>query len=306
MRSRLAELGATASYLVEVRGSGPLLRVEAVGEDPAVVVLTAQQALDAILEELANRPELRGAPPNVAITADVLVRPTRAQELPPTVGDEDGVTHYTASGSVLLDATAAPQAPEVVNPFRQLGGSAPAILAELASTAAFRRSVAAAGGVEDYTVTSDQYAPVVRVDVGASEPYPATATVDAVFELLSTELTQRQESSPPESVLVLERLVTPETEELAPSRARPMIVVVGLGVAAAVALAVLVEGLRALVRRSRSAKAAPADTPAAAVPPRHRPPADPPASLFALAPDAIDDHETSTARQMATTVPRAP
>ena len=157
-------------------------------------------------------------------------------------------------------------------------------------------------------MTADQYAPVVRVEVGAPEPYPATATVDAVFELLSTELTQRQETSgsPPESFLVLERLVTPETEELAPSRARPMIVVVGLGLAAAVALAVLVEGLRALVRRSRSAKAAPADTPAAGVSPRHRPPADPPASLFALAPEAIDDHETSTAKQMATTVPRAP
>lgn len=244
VRARLDAPDATTDYEVEVAVDAPLIRIRVDGEDEDVVLATALQLLDAAGVELAARPTLATGADGVRVAAQVVASPEAARAVPGTDGRP---TTYVAEGSVLLAIVTPPLPANAgnVNPFRELGGAAVGVLADLSTSTAFAAELEAAGIDATFAVEPDGQAPILQLTATAATADEARRAVLAVHDALVEELHSGQEAAdaPESSLLSLAPLSEPEVEEVAPGRVRSVAIILAMGMVAALSLAALVDGI---------------------------------------------------------------
>lgn len=251
VRELVVAEGGTADYDVSAGEEG-LVRVRATGDGEQATVLTAQIALEEIQRVLAERQDQGGIPEQRRVTAEVLASPSMAQRQVVDVDTEEEAVRYVARGTVRFvgptDQGANPYAASLSGTIR--------VLEEVLQSPQVRREVQADGaaGVFEVGARPRDTAPIIYVVGRGTSPDMANQTFSTAVDRLRGELRQRQEiaGAVSASMLSLEPLSIPTGAALIGGELRrPLIVIVGLGLVAALSLAILVEGLASRSRRSR-------------------------------------------------------
>jgi len=252
VRQGLEVAGGPADYEVIVTQDGTILRVEATAETEARVVPTAAAVVEAIERTVAEFVEQTGGEGGSAVILEVLSRPSLARQR--TVIDESGQSRveFVASGSVLL-LTGELVGPQKGNPFSPSEGTL-RVLQEVASSPSTRASVLSGKEGADYLVELDtrEGAAILRVTATASTTDDTLDVLHAAIAALDGDLAERQAltRAPEASWLRLQRLYVPEVAtDVSGTLTRPLVTIVGLGLLAAVSLAVLADSI--LLARSR-------------------------------------------------------
>lgn len=241
VRDRLAQGGASADYLVEVTGDGSILRVVATDASQSRVVPTVEAVLAAIDETVAERV---GAQQDVRL--DVLSRPSQARAA--TVPDADGGTStvYEATGSVRLLGLGEDGAIGA-NPYVASGGTL-RVLQEVAASPEARGAVLEGERNASFNLHMENRdaAPILYVSAQGTDPDGVMRTLDRAVTYLNDVLLDRQQQvGAPESTWIrLEPLSMPAAvTQLSANVRRPVLMIAGLGMIAAVSLALLVDNL---------------------------------------------------------------
>jgi len=252
IRQGLDVPGGPADYEVIVTQDGTILRVEATAETEARVVPTAAAVVEAIERTVAEFVEQTGSEGDSAVILEVLSRPSLARQR--TVIDESGQSRveFVANGSVLL-LTGELVRPEKGNPFSPSEGTL-RVLQEVASSPSTRASVLSGKEGADYFVELDtrEGAAILRVTATASTMDGTLDVLHAAIAALDGDLAERQAltGAPEASWLRLQRLYVPElATDVSGTLTRPLVTIIGLGLLAAVSLAVLADSI--LLARSK-------------------------------------------------------
>lgn len=254
VRARVGEQGGSDDYTVTVEGDG-LLRVQGAGASEEEAVTTAQLVMAEIRSEVTRHEDEAGAPENRRTEVEVLSSPTTARLVGggdvPADGADVGDEAYVATGSLRFltppGAGSNPYAASLVGTVR--------VLEEVLQSPIARREIAAAGGDPGYELgmLPADAAPIVNVVTTSTSAEVAERTFGLVEDGLRDELETRQDEvgAPEASWLNLEPLSVPVGAVVVGGELqRSLIVIIGVGVVAAVSLAVVVEA-GASRRRSR-------------------------------------------------------
>lgn len=262
VRLAVVDAGGTADYEVVTGTEEGLLRIQAVGDAEQATVLTVHLVIEEIDRLIAERQEAAGVPEGRRGTVEVLASPSTARREVTENADGEEVSGYVAGGAVRMTGIGAQGA----NPYAASYTGTIRVLEEVMVSPQVQTEVAVAGGRGTYEVAMRQRdtAPIIYVTGRATSPQASMETFTVTLERLRTELRERQEraGAPAASMLTLEPLSVPTTPVLIGGELRrPLIVIVGLGLLAAVSLAVLVEGLATRSRRTRRTGGAYMDQP---------------------------------------------
>lgn len=246
-RSRLRSQGATGDYAIAVIGDGSILRVTATGEAEDKAVRT----VEAVFEEIERvvRTGQEGVSGALPVRVERLASPGLVSQA--QADEEGGKSSAVASGSMLL---VRPDAGE--NPYRASGYSS-RVLQEVIGGPTGRRRVREAGGTGTFLIEqlNRDTAPILYVEATDAEAESTDRTLDAVLDVLTDELAVRQSALgiPPTVQMVLEPLAMPGRATLVSNNLkRPILTVAGLGIVAAVSIALLVEAFVASAPRRRA------------------------------------------------------
>jgi hypothetical protein len=256
VRARVRDQGGSADYDIETGDEG-LLRVTAAGATEDATVRTAQLVVEQVAQVLAERQDAAEIPEQRRITSEVLSTAAFARQQVTGVGTEEESVRYVARGSVRLVGPG----DQGANPYAASTGGTIRVLEEVLASPQVRRELRDAGAPGEYEVGARprDTAPIVYVVGRATSPDGSMQAFSMAVDRLRAELRDRQEAAGAASatMLTFEPLSIPTGAALVGGELRrPLIVIVGLGLVAAVSLAILVEGLasRARSRRSRRAK----------------------------------------------------
>lgn len=252
VRQTVTEAGGAADYEVVAGSEAGLLRIQAVGSAEQSTALTVQLVIEQIDRLLAERQEAAGIPQGGRSSLEILSSPTTARQEVAETAEGEEVTGYVARGAVRMTGAGS----QGTNPYAASYTGTIRVLEEIMASPQVRAEIVAAGGRPTYEVAMRQRdtAPIIYVVGRSTSPQASMETFSVVLDRLRTELRERQElaGAPASAMLVLEPLSVPTTPMLIGGELRrPLIVVVGLGLLAAVSLAVLVEGLATRSRRNR-------------------------------------------------------
>lgn len=242
VRSRVIPEGSDADYSITPRDNR-ILRIEATSQDEAIVVTTANQVIDEIVDILG---EMDSAESSTNLEGEILARPTRARQRLVAIGAGETAVEYYASGSVLVSIEQEAVVSQA-NPYAASGGTL-RVIEEVASTESVKESVLASVEGADYVIafTPRDLAPIMRVTATAPQPETTLDALDAALGFLDDELAGRQEitGAEPATWLRWQRLDIPnEPEEVSPNLRRPVATIVVLGLVGAASLAVLAESV---------------------------------------------------------------
>lgn len=251
VRQRVREQGGTADYEVAVENAEGLMRITATGESEQAAVTTVQVVTEEIQRALAERQAEAGTPEQRRGTVEVLSSASTARLVVPD-GAEDEAAGYVSTGALkvnLPDDTGG-------NPYAASLGGTTRVLEEVMQSPQVRQEITGERSADTYEVTMlpRDTAPILNLAVTSASAQGAMDTYDAVADRMATELRERQElaGARPASMLTLQPLSVPAGVTVAGGELRrPLIVIVGLGLVAAISLAVLVEGLATRARRER-------------------------------------------------------
>lgn len=267
VRQQVRQQGGTADYEISVEGPDGLMRVTAAGDSEAAAVTTVQVVMEEIQRALSERQAEAGVPEQGRGSVEVLSSAASAEQQVVDEGEETEAVRFVSTGSLRMNLPS-----DGGNRYAaSLDGTA-RVLGEVMLSPHVRQEITGGDDSETYEVTMQprDSAPIINVAVTSTSAQGAMETYDAVADRMATELRQRQEiaGAPPSSMLTLQPLAVPVG--VAPAGGelrRPLLVIVGLGLIAAVSLAVLVEGLATRSSRDRRRRG----TPAAPPPPERRP-----------------------------------
>lgn len=158
---------------------------------------------------------------------------------------------YEASGSMLL--TPARSSSPIANPFVNAQGASEALTIILNGPETKTR-LNDSGLTGTVTVSSASRSSVIAMRSVSTDPEKALALIDAVIDIASDELTERQQSAGigPDSLIGLQVLAAPSITSVANDTAiRVQAVILGLGAVAGITLAVLFDDIVGLIKRRR-------------------------------------------------------
>ena len=247
VRERVADAGGGADYTVTVEDA--LMRVTASSQERDAVVPTVTGVFDELERELSEHQDARDVPEERRYSASAVNTPTDAS-IRAEAGGEDAPTTYTASGSVRL-----------VNPRGEAGQTNPyaeshvftvQVLAEVLRGDAAMAALEQRGATGDFDVSYD--GGILTVEAFGESGAEAQATFEGALEIARQELDRRQDAydvPASERLDLYELSVPPAPTPQDTDLLRPMLMLAGLGGAAAVGLALLADNLATGLRRRR-------------------------------------------------------
>lgn len=243
-----------ADYRVEVTGDS-ILRVVATSDSQGTPVPTVQAVLQAIEEVVATRQQELDVPPEMVPRVDVLSEPTqaRASTAPDGQGGTLEVYEATGSAAILTDADTAGAGG---NPYTASGGTL-RVLQEVAQSPQGRTAVyEGVASPEPFTVHMENrdMAPILYVTAHGENPNGVMQTLERAVAFLNGELADRQQRAgvDEDRWIRLETLSMPAgAVEMSANLRRPLLTILGLGLIAAVSLAVLADSLIAYREQRR-------------------------------------------------------
>lgn len=230
--NRLAQAGATVPYVIEVDPGTSIMRVTATGPDAEANTRTVDAVLDNLNEELGRLEEAAGVAAGGRATVKLLLQPS------------DQSTTDAAIGSAFL----IPSRATTPNPYPPSGYTTRVLEEVMLGAEARQRVVALAGGSATYSVTQQPRdpAPIVAINVLATDMELAEATFQAVKTTLDEVLGSRQEAAAvdDQARTRVTLLNTPAgAEKTSGTYVKSVATVVGLGLITAATAAILVESI---------------------------------------------------------------
>lgn len=264
VQQRVRERGGTADYELHTNTARGVVTITAEGESEQAAVDTVQLVLEEVQRELIRLEEDAGVLAGQAAAVEI-VSPDSAEREVVDDGSEDSEARYVAGGSLHFT-------PEegVGNPFAESPAGTLRVLEEVIKSPHVQQDIMDGADLlayDAYTVPRDP-APIINVSASSTRPQAAMDGFRVVADRLEQELEERQEQAgvPPSASLTLEPLSTPVAANLIGGQMRrPLIAIIGLGLIAALSLALLVEGVAARSRMpsgDRDETQPSADTPA--------------------------------------------
>lgn len=250
-RQELDVDGDLAAYEVIVSDEGTILRVEATAETADPVVPTAVSVMEAIERTVADFQAQSQGENEPEVRFEVLSDPSLARQRTVVGPGGERQVEYVATGAVFLSirADATPQG----NPYSASEGTL-RVLQEVASAPSTR--AAALSGIEgaDFAVAmqSRDSAPIMHVTATAGTESDTMGALDAAIGFFDQQLAERQvlTGAPEFTWIRFQRLYVPETATaVSGNLRRPLVTIIGLGIVAAVSLAVLADSV--LLQRAR-------------------------------------------------------
>lgn len=234
---------ASADYTVSLSDNGKIISVQAFGDQDAVVP-TASAVIGAISGIFADVEEDLGETTKASF--EVLAQPTQARERIVTVGPDVTATEYYALGAVLVDFQETD--PIAANPIGAGEGTLRAleIVAESASIKRSEFDIDPEEGTRDYSIDLIPRTSILTIDANGTSSEETIELLGDVSQFLEAKLDQRQAATGADESTWLEfetLAADPEGERVSGNLRRPLLTVLGLGVVAAVSLAVLADNL---------------------------------------------------------------
>lgn len=240
VRDRLQDRGATATWDLDIDNDASIIRVTASSANRNDVVPTVQEVLKAIEQVVTERQERLDLPESTRVAVEVLATPTTPQEK----SQESGV-EYFATGSAMLAGSSPSSDIESAYGASQFTAQ---VLERVMRSDQAREKVAALGAQSGYEIKIDRRdtANIFYISTTGADADNVVASFGSVVTVLEGELFSRQEGSGVEagSTARIDPLSVPTTaRDVSSNQLRGIIVILGLGVAAAFSLALLAEGM---------------------------------------------------------------
>lgn len=240
---RIVDAGGSEDYSVTVAGEDGLLRVMGAADDEGAAIDTVDVVLDELEAEAERRQDDAGIDEDERIAVETLSRPASAVQ---TEGP-DGEVRHEAVGSARASGRFGAENPYASSEF------AFAVLDELVSSEQGRADLAEAGATAEFEMDVD--ASIMSVRVNGVTPESVMRTYQVLTDELTSELERRQVEI---GITSAERTrLQPLTEPLGVSTERsdllrPLVTLSGLGVVAAIGLALLFDNLMTALAARRA------------------------------------------------------
>lgn len=233
MTRRVEENGGPGNYNIAVSDDG-ILTVVATSNQSGEVVPTVRAVLDIMNSVVSSRQSDSANAGRQRATVEVLSEPLDEQ----TVGNG----RFRATGSAILNTPS-----DIgVNPFTGLAYTTRLLEVQMASEQIKRRVLEGVEQPVDYVVERipRDDAPLVFVTATGSVPASVTTTLDRAIKVMKDDLRQRQLDAGfgDSSSVTLDVIARQEEATLASTNLlKPLVVILGMGIAAAAGLAVLAD-----------------------------------------------------------------